>query len=176
MKKEEKTYTNYNIFPGKVRLIKEDGSQVVIDRDEAISLAESKSMDLVQIAYNKGSFPAAVCKIIDYSKFKYEKSKREKAAKKAAKSNECTVKEMSFSIRIDDGDLNVKVNHIVKFIEDNCKVKVAIKLSRRESNMLPFAKTKMEEILNKIGNIAELDTKPTFSGNVLSCIIKPKKQ
>ena len=77
-KKEYKTYTDYEIFQGKIRLV-EDGQQPrIIERDAAIEIAKSQGKNLVQIAYNKNDFPHAVCKIIDYGKFKYEQQKREK--------------------------------------------------------------------------------------------------
>lgn len=66
-----RTYTDYEIFQGKIRLI-EDGRMSVMERDEAIAKAKSAGMNLVQVAYNKNDFPKAVCKILDYSKFKYD--------------------------------------------------------------------------------------------------------
>ena len=77
-KKEYKTHTNYDIFPGKIRLITKEGKSIVLDRDRAIEMAKNEGMDLVQIGYNKNSFPKSVCKIISYSKMKYEQKKREK--------------------------------------------------------------------------------------------------
>ena len=73
-----KVFTDYNIFPGKVRLIMEDGKAIEIDRDAAIDMAKCAGKNLVQIAYNKNSFPKVVCKIIDYGKYLYEQQKKEK--------------------------------------------------------------------------------------------------
>lgn len=175
-KKEYKTYTNYDIFPGKIRLITKDGKSIVLDRDRAIEMAKNDGMDLVQVGYNKNSSPKSVCKIISYSKMKYEQKKREKEEKRKAKIANSEAKEIIFSIRIDVGDKNTKINHIRKFIiEDNMKVKISIKLSKREMNLLGMAKELMHDILSKLEDIAELDSNPSFMSGVMSCTIKRKK-
>lgn len=174
-KKERKIFKNYEIFQGKVRLV-EDGKQPrVIERDEAIELAESQDMDLVQIAYNKNDFPHAVCKIMDYSKHVYEQKKREKMAKKQARANEVDVKEMTFSIRCDEGDKNTKISHIREFLENGDKVKLIVRLLRRESHLKEFAMNAMKEILSRIEDLAELDSNPSANGNLLICVVRRKK-
>lgn len=174
-KQERKLFKNYEIFQGKVRLI-EDGKQpVVIERDEAIEIARSRGMDLVQIAYNKNDFPHAVTKILDYSKHMYEKKKKEKLAKKQARANEVNVKEICFSIRIDDGDMKTKVAHIREFLEAGDKVKIIVKLLRREMHLKSFATDTMKTVLSKIDDIAELDAAPNATGNILTCVVRKKK-
>lgn len=175
-KKEYKTYTDYEIFQGKIRLV-EDGKQPrVIERDDAIDLAKSQGKNLVQIAYNKNDFPHAVCKIIDYSKFRYEQQKREKEAKKAARAAQVDVKEVCFSIRIDQGDKNTKISHIKAFLSDGkTKVKITVKLARREMHLSYMAKDLMREIMTQLEGLALLDSNPTFSGNIMSCVIRPAK-
>lgn len=174
-KKEHKMYVDYNIFQGKIRLILEGKSPIVIDRDDAIEMSRAENKNLVQIAYNKNDFPHAVCKILDYSKFKYDQKKKDKAAKKAARAAEADIKEIIFSIRIDNGDKNTKIDHIRKFLaEKNTKVKISIKLTRREMNLLGMAKDLMREILDNFTDIAELDSNPTFSSGIMSCMIRSK--
>lgn len=175
-KKEYKTHTNYDIFPGKIRLITKEGKSIVLDRDRAIEMAKNEGMDLVQIGYNKNSSPKSVCKIISYSKMKYEQKKREKEEKRKAKIANAEAKEIIFSIRIDIGDKNTKINHIRKFIlEDNMKVKISIKLSKREMNLLGMAKELMHDILLNLEDIAELDSNPSFMSGIMSCTIRRKK-
>lgn len=175
-KKEHKTYIDYDIFQGKVRLVEDGKSPCVIDRDIAIELAKSQGKNLVQIAYNKNDFPHAICKIIDYGKFKYEQQKKDKLAKKAAKAAMADIKEICFSIRIDDGDFNTKVKHISDFISDGkTKVKITIKLSRREMNLLGMAKDLMHKVLSAFEGKAELDSNPTFNSGIMSCVIRPTR-
>lgn len=176
VKKEIKTYTDYDIFPGKVRLVLDGQSPIVIERDKAIDMAKNEGKNLVQIAYNKNDFPHAVCKIIDYGKFKYEQQKKEKNAKKAARAAKVDVKEVCFSIRIDDGDLNTKINHIREFLTDNDKVKISIRLSRREMNLVGMAKDLMKKILNNFTGLADFDGAPTFNNGIMQCVIKAIKK
>lgn len=182
-KKERKTYTDYDIFPGKIKLIQNDSTHgpkdcvLIIDRDKAIDMAKSIGKNLVQIAYNKNDYPHAICKIIDYGKFKYEQQKRDKEAKKAARAAVADVKEVCFSIRIDDGDYNTKVKHISEFISDGkTKVKITIRLSRREMNLLGMAKDLMRKILTNFDGKAVIDSNPTFNSGIMSCVIRPIKQ
>ena len=175
-KKEYKTYTDYEIFQGKIRLV-EDGQQPrVIERDAAIEIAKSQGKNLVQIAYNKNDFPHAVCKIIDYGKFKYMQQKREKEAKKAARAATADVKEVCFTIRIDEGDKATKIAHIKEFLSDKkTKVKIVVKLSRREMSLVEMAKDLTKKVLSQCEGIATLDSNPTFNGGIMTCTIRPSK-
>jgi len=175
-KGERKLFKNYEIFQGKVRLIEDGKAPSVIERDEAIAIAKSRGLDLVQIAYNKNDFPKAVCKIYDYSKFIYEQKKREKEAKKQARANEVDVKEMDFSIRIDSGDMETKVRQIKRFLEDGDKVKIVVKLLRRESKLKDYAISTMKTIIEQLNGLAEFDSAPSATGNLLTCVLRKKKQ
>ena len=176
LKREPKTYVDYEIFNGKVRLIREGSAPIIIDRDAAIGMAKAEGKNLVQIAYNKNDFPHAVCKIIDYGKFRYEQQKREKSAKKAARAAVADVKEVCFSIRIDDGDKATKIAHIREFLSDGkTKVKLTVKLMRREMHLSNMAKDLLKEVLSALEGLALLDGSPTFSGNIMSCVVRPTK-
>lgn len=174
-KREYKLFKNYEIFQGKVRLIEDGKEPRIIERDDAIDLAQSQNLDLVQIAYNKNDFPHSICKLIDYNKFIYQQKQKEKQAKKNARANEVDIKEVDFSIRIDTNDLLVKTNKIRRFLEDGDKVKIVVKLLRREMRLKDMALDTMKTILGKVDDIAELDVNPTASGNMLMCTIRKKK-
>ena len=173
-KRESVQYTDYNIFKGNVRLVG-DGKPVVMDRDEAIELAKSRGMNLVQIAYNKNDNPRSVCKIMDYSKFRYEQKKKEKDEKRRQREAMAEIKEIKFSIRIDDGDKKTKVEKIKEILSEGGKVKLTVKLLRREMDKMEFAKYTIKSVLAELEGIAELDQPPVFSGNTLSCTIRGKK-
>ena len=174
-KKECRLFKNYEIFQGKVRLIEDGKAPIVVERDEAISIAKSKGLDLVQVAYNKADFPHSICKMLDYNKFIYQQKQKEKQAKKAARANEVDVKEIDFSIRIDDHDADVKINKIKQFLEDGDKAKIIVKLLRREMHLKDMAMNTMKSILNKLNDVAELDSAPIAAGNMLSCTVRKKK-
>ena len=119
---------NEQIRDREVRLIGEDGEQLgIMSAREALKIAQEAELDLVKIA------PAAkppVCKIIDYGKFRYEQSRKEKEAKKKQKTVE--IKEVRLSPNIDTNDLNTKVNNARKFISKGNKVKITLRFRGRE--------------------------------------------
>ena len=171
-KREPRTYTDYSIFAGNVRLVLEGKPPIVIDRDKAITMARERGMNLVQIAYNKDNNPRSVCKIMDYSRFKYEQKKKDKEARRRQREALSEIKEIKFSIRIDDGDKDVKIAKIREILSEGDKVKITIRLLRREMEKREFAKNVMRSILDEFTGFAELDQMPSFVGNTLSCTIR----
>ena len=121
---------NEQIRDREVRVVSADGEQLgVMSSRDAMKLAREAELDLVKIA-PKSQPP--VCKIIDYGKYKYEQSRREKEAKKKQKTVE--VKEVRMSPNIDANDLNTKVNNAKKFILKGNKVKVTLRFSGRDGS------------------------------------------
>jgi translation initiation factor IF-3 len=160
------------IKSNKVRIINPNGSTDIMDKYEAIELAHSKNMNLVQIAFNPSIYPGSICKIIDYSKFKYEEKKRKKEQQKKARANKADLKEINFTIRIDDNDRRIKINHVKEFLANGDMVKVSIVLAKREMNRIDYAKQLMKDILAEFDGIAKLEGKPSFEGRFMSCTLK----
>lgn len=119
---------NEAIKDKEVRVIADDGSQLgVMSAAQALKLAEARNLDLVKIA------PKAVppvCKIIDFGKYCYEQTKKEKEAKK--NQNIISVKEIQLTLKIDVHDLQTKASHAIKFLKNGDKVKVVVKYKGRE--------------------------------------------
>lgn len=119
---------NEEILDKEVRLISEEGEQMgIMSAEEALKIAEERNLDLVKIA------PMAkppVCKIMDYGKFRFEKAKKEKEAKKNQKIIE--TKEIRLSLNIDTHDFDTKINHAKKFLASGNKLKVSIRFRGRE--------------------------------------------
>lgn len=119
---------NEEIRDREVRVITDDGEQLgVMTSSEALKAAQYRSLDLVKIA------PQAqppVCKIMDYGKYRFDRQKREKEAKKNQKVIE--IKEVQLSLNIDTHDLETKVNHALRFLKAGNKVKVSIRFRGRE--------------------------------------------
>jgi translation initiation factor IF-3 len=119
---------NEEIRDKEVRVITDDGEQLgVMSASDAIKAAQYRSLDLVKIA------PQAqppVCKIMDYGKYKFDRQKREKEARKNQKVVE--IKEVQLSLNIDTHDLETKVNHAIRFLKSGNKVKVSIRFRGRE--------------------------------------------
>lgn len=111
-----------------VRVISDEGEQLgILSTREALKIAEEKNLDLVEVAANASP---VVCKIMDFGKFKYEKTKKEKEAKK--KQKVIVLKEIKVKPRIDSHDMETKINHIRSFLKKDFKIKVSLMLFGRE--------------------------------------------
>jgi translation initiation factor IF-3 len=151
-------------------VIDEEGNLVgVMPPSEALAIAREREQDLIEIA------PMAnppVCKIIDWSKFKYEYSKKQRSSKQ----HTAELKEMWFKPRTDVGDLNHKVNKIKAFLEDKHKVKITVKPSysdRRLSKTFYF--DLIAKVLAELADVAEVETPAREEGRNVYAIIKSKK-
>ena len=161
---------DYAIKSGKVRVV--DGDQTrIMSKDDAIAEAKSQGKNLVQIAFNPAVFPGSICKILDYSKFKYEQKKKQKEQNKKIRASRADLKELSFTIRIDEADKQTKIKHAKEFLDDGDNVKLSIFMSKREMARIDFAKNLLSEILREFDGIAKLDKEPSLDGRNWSCII-----
>ena len=162
---------NDEIRDKEVRVIGSDGSQLgIMSASKALSMAESASLDLVKIA------PQAkppVCKIIDYSKFRYEQSRKEKEARRKQKTVE--IKEIRMSPNIDTNDLNTKIAAARKFLEKGNKVKVSIRFRGREMAHTQASRPMMNEFAEKLSDIAQVDKPPKMEGRFMTMILTEKK-
>ena len=163
---------DYGIKAYKVRVIQQNGQDRIMSRDDAIDLAKSQNMNLVQIAFNHNAEPKSICKIIDYAKFKYEEKKRQKEQQKKNRANKPDLKEIKFTIRCDDGDRNTKVNHIKEFLDHGDLVKISIVMSKREMDRIDFAKDFMKLLLTEFDGIAKIEGTPSLENRTMSCVLK----
>lgn len=163
---------DYGIKAYKVRIIQQNGQDRIMNRDDAIDLAKSQNMNLVQIAFNPNNEPKSICKIIDYAKFKYEEKKRQKEQQKKNRANKPDLKEIKFTIRCDDGDRNTKVNHIKEFLNHGDLVKISIVMSKREMDRIDFAKDFMKRLLIEFDGIAKIEGTPSLENRTMSCTLK----
>lgn len=158
------------IKSSKVRVVDENGGVTIMTRDDAINEAKNRSMNLVQIAFNKELYPGSICKIFDYAKFKYDQKKKQKEQNRKARAARADLKELSFTIRIDDGDRKTKIKHAKEFLAEGDNVKLSIFMTKREMMRLDFAKTLLTEILNEFTNV-KLDKPPHLDGRNWTCIV-----
>ena len=136
---------------------------------EALKIAESKNLDLVKIA------PAAkppVCKIMDYGKFRFEKAKREKEAKKNQKIVE--IKEIRLSLNIDTHDFDTKINHARKFIGSGDKVKVSIRFRGREMAHTELGGQLLERFIENAKDSCVVEKQPKMEGRSMAAYLGPK--
>ena len=151
---------NEQIRDREVRLISADGEQLgIMSAREAMKLAQEAELDLVKIA--PGAKPP-VCKIIDYGKYKYEQTRKEKEAKKKQRTVE--IKEVRLSPNIDTNDLNTKMNNAKKFIGKGNKVKVTLRFRGREMAHMSKTKYILDDFAEKLADIAAVDKPAKVEG------------
>ena len=162
---------NEQIRDKEIRLIGEDGEQLgIMSTREAMKLAAEAELDLVKIA------PTAkppVCKIIDYGKYKYELTRKEKEAKKKQKTVD--VKEVGLSPNIDTNDLNTKVNNAKKFIQKGNKVKVTLRFRGREMAHMQTSKHILDDFADMLKDIAVVEKPTKLEGRSISMVLTEKR-
>ncbi len=161
---------NEEITDKEVRLISNDGEQLgIVSAAQAQNLAAEKNLDLVKIA------PQAkppVCKIMDYGKYRFEQSKREKEAKKNQRVIE--IKEIRLSPNIDVHDFDTKVGHARKFLSAGNKTKVSIRFRGREMTHTDLGLTIMAQFAEKCADIASVEKPAKLEGRQMLMFLAPK--
>ena len=164
-------FINEQIRDREVRVIGENGEQLgVMATRGALKLAEEAGVDLVKIA------PTAkppVCKIVDYGKFKYEQTRKEKEAKKKQKTVE--IKEIRLSPNIDTNDLNTKVNAARKFISKGDRVKITLRFRGREMAHMNNSKHILDDFAQALSDIAVVDKAPKVEGRSMTMFLAEKR-
>ncbi|MBQ7506505.1 MAG: translation initiation factor IF-3 [Lachnospiraceae bacterium] len=162
---------NEQIRDREVRVIGQQGEQLgIMSTREAMRLAEEAELDLVKIA------PAAnppVCKIVDYGKFKYEQSRKEKEARKKQKTVE--LKEIRMSPNIDTNDLNTKQNAAKKFLAKGNKVKITLRFRGREMAHMNEHRHMLDDFAETLSEEANVEKAPKVEGRTISLVLTPKK-
>ena len=161
---------NGQIRDKEVRLISTNGEQLgIMSAREAQKLADEAGLDLVKIS-PKAKPP--VCKIIDYGKYKYEQTRKEKLAKK--KQKVIDIKEVRMSPNIDTNDLNTKINHARKFLVKGARVKVTLRFRGRELAHVNSSKGILDDFAKALEDVAVIDKKPKFEGRSMTMFLAPK--
>jgi translation initiation factor IF-3 len=161
---------NEQIRDREVRLIDADGTQlgIVAGRD-AQRIADEKRLDLVKIS------PTAkppVCKIMDYSKFRFDQQKKEKEARKRQKTIE--IKELRLSPNIDTHDVDVKVKKAIEFLTAGDKVKITIRFRGRELGRTDMAYGIMHDFADKVSQVGVVEKPPKMEARSMAMFLTPK--
>jgi len=162
---------NRQIDAPTVRLIASDGRMIgVLSISEALRRAEEAGLDLVEIS------PTAqppVCRILDFSKYYYQKEKNAKEARK--KQHEVEVKEIKFGPSTEEHDYNFKKNNAVKFLKQHNKVKFTVRFRGRQMAHKELGYNVLERLKTDLAAICDVDSEPVSDRNLLSMIMSPKK-
>ncbi|HEX9974639.1 MAG TPA: translation initiation factor IF-3 [bacterium] len=167
--KKKEIRVNEEITSPRVRVISNEGKQIgVLDIKEANRIASDAGLDLVEIVPN--STPP-VCKIIDFGKYKYELSKKEKIQKK--KQHVIQIKEIRLSPKIEEHDYNFKLTHARKFLEQGNKVKLNILFKGRQIAHKEFGDQLFVKMIEELSDIAKVESEPHIEGrNMVAVLIK----
>ena len=163
---------NNEIRVPRVRVIGSDGEMVgVLSRDEALAMAEEEGLDLVEIQPNADP---PVCKIMDFGKFKFEMQKKANEAKKKTKQQE--IKELKFRPVTDEGDYQIKLRNMRRFLEEGDKVKVNIRFRGREMSHQELGREMAARIEADLGDEIVIESRPRLEGRQMVMMIAPKKR
>lgn len=160
---------NEEIRDKEIRVITDDGEQLgIMSSKDALKKAEEKNLDLVKIAPN-GTPP--VCKIMDYGKFRFEQSKREKEAKK--NQHIVDLKEIRLSLNIDTHDFETKVSHALKFLKAGNKVKVSIRFRGREMAHPHLGDVSMKKFAEACSEFSTVEKPAKLEGRQMLMFLAP---
>ena len=142
----------------------------VIPLNEALALAESQQLDLVEVS------PTAVppvCRIMDYGKFKYQQSKKLQEARK--KQVQVQVKEVKLRPKTDEHDLLFKIRHVRRFLEEGNKAKITVVFRGREITHMNLGQVALDRFVEDLKDIAIIEVRPKMEGRNMFIIVAPKK-
>ncbi|MDA3799041.1 MAG: translation initiation factor IF-3 [Kiritimatiellae bacterium] len=160
---------NGKIRVPKVRCVDENGEMVgVISTIEAIRLAKSKKLDLVEIS--PGAKPP-VCRIMDYGKFQYNAKQKQKGAKKKQQNH--AVKEIKFHANVEEHDFQTKIGHITKFLQKGHKVKVSLQFRGRENAHKELGFEIVNRVKDAVADISSVDSEPRMMGRMILMVLAP---
>ena len=161
---------NEDIRDKEVRLVSSDGRQLgIMSSRDALSVAAKAGMDLVKIS-PKATPP--VCKVMDYGKFRFEQSKREKEAKK--NQHVVEIKEIRMSPGIDIGDLNTKLRNAAKFLSAGNRVKVTVRFRGRQMAHTSIGEDLLKRFTENCTEFASMDRMPKLEGRHMTMLLSPK--
>ena len=173
-KRSAKSFIRINdrIRAREIRVIDENGEQLgILPPFEALRIARERGLDLVEVSPN--AVPP-VCRIQDYGRYLYEKEKSERAARK--KQKVITVKEVKFSVTVDEHDYQTKKNQAVKFLQGGDKVKASLRFRGRQMAHRDLGYNIINRLIQDIGEVAVVEFMPRMEGTILHAILAPNKR
>jgi translation initiation factor IF-3 len=163
------TRINERIRVPELRLIGEDGQQIgIVKRDDALAYARERDLDLVEIAPDA---KPPVCRVLDYSKYKYEQEQRRKQARKYQQ--QVTIREMKLRPKIATHDYETKKGHILRFLKDGSKVKVTIMFRGREVAHPERGEVLLRKLADEVSEFGTIEQEPSQEGRNMTMMMAP---
>ncbi|NBV75380.1 MAG: translation initiation factor IF-3 [Methylococcaceae bacterium] len=170
--KKDATRLNTEITARRVRVIGAEGEQVgVVSINDALQLAYDASLDLVEISPNADP---PVCKIMDFGKFQFEQNKKLQAAKK--KQKQIQIKEIKFRPGTEEGDYQVKLRSLIKFLNEGDKTKITVRFKGRELTHRELGMDLLKRIEQDLDEHAAVEQFPKLEGRQMVMVMGPKKK
>lgn len=167
----KQTRLNEEITASEVRLISSDGQQIgIVPLQEALTAAEESELDLVEIV------PTAkppVCRVMDYGKFLFDENKKKHAAKK--KQKQIQIKEVKFRPGTDEGDYQIKMRNVTRFLDHGDKVKITLRFRGREMAHQELGAQMLKRIENELSELSTVEQFPKMEGRQMVMVLAPKK-
>jgi len=155
-----------------VRLIDEQGEQKgIMSRQDAIDIAKELRLDVVEVSPNADP---PVCRIMDFGKYLFEENKKANSAKK--KQKQIQVKEVKFRPGTEEGDYQVKLRNLVRFLEGGDKAKVTMRFRGREMAHKEVGREKLDRVVKDLEELATVEQQPKFEGRQMVMVFAPKKK
>jgi len=152
--------------------VSEDGKQLgVVDTREALKIASDAGLDLVEVAPNVNP---PVCRIMDYSRFKYEQEKREREARK--KQHVTHLKELKIGPLIEEHDYRVKLHHLERFLKRGDKVKIHMRFRGRQMAHIDLGRNVLDRIIKDVREISDVEKPPKLEGRMMTMVFSAKRQ
>lgn len=153
-------------------MVAPDGEQIGVKKlNEALWLAEQLDLDLVEVAPNA---KPPVCRLMDYGKYKYDQSVKEREARK--KQTRTTIKELRMKVRIGDHDFDITSRKTHDFLEEGDKVKVTIRFRGREQERPGFGKDLLDRLAEEVAEVGSVEQAPKIEGRSMTMVLAPVKR
>lgn len=152
-----------------MRLIGDDGENTLMFTRDALMLARQRGLDLVEVAPNEAP---PVVKLMDYGRFRYEQTKKERDARKTQK--QVVIKEVRLSPKIDDHDIDTKTRMAKRFLEEGDKVKLTVRFRGRELAHPNIGRDVLEQVRQLLGENIVVEVPPKMDGKAMTMIVSPK--
>jgi translation initiation factor IF-3 len=167
----DQTRVNDRIRVPEVRLIGDDGKQIgVVKTDDALAYAQERDLDLVEVAPDARP---PVCRVLDYSKYRYEQAQKQKAARKHQQ--QITVREIKFRPKIAQNDYDTKKGHVTRFLRHKDKVKITIMFRGREVTHPERGTALLDRLAGELSEIAVVEQSPVQDGRNMTMLLAPSK-
>jgi translation initiation factor IF-3 len=171
MPAQDTTRINDRIRVPEVRLIGDDGKQIgIVKTPEALRYAQERDLDLVEVAADARP---PVCRVLDYSKYKYEQAQKQKAARKHQQ--QITIREIKLRPKIADNDYETKKGHVERFLKHKDKVKITIMFRGREVTHPERGTALLQRLAEDVQELGVIEQRPLQDGRNMTMLLGPSK-